>query len=297
MKRFDVNCFSGHWPFHSTAHPGCEHLAAAHKAAGIEGGLITSLQTVFYLAPLTAARQLYQQLPEGYGQVFAINPLLPDADQLCIEAFENYAVKGIRLVPTFHNFAWEDKGTQAVLSAVEKLALPLFITLNLEDPRVDYMVLQASLDMAQLSGVLKDLPDVPVIVTHGYWGNLSGLSSAISSRKNTFADISGLNALVKINNLDFSYNQVKELPKFQKNTPLASINGSYNQIEKLTALSSLPNLNVVLMDYNEKLASLEPLDSCPRLIKVNAYGTKVSDVRFLTDKSIVVNYNPANDKK
>ena len=194
MKRFDVNCFSGHWPFHSTAHPGCEHLAAAHKAAGIEGGLITSLQTVFYLDPLTAARQLYQQLPEGYGQVFAINPALPDAGQLCIDAFENYAVKGIRLVPTFHNFSWEDKGTQAVLSAAEKLALPLFITLNLEDPRVDYMVLQASLDMAQLSGVLKDLPDVPVIVTHGYWGNLSGLSSAISSRKNTFADISGLNA-------------------------------------------------------------------------------------------------------
>ena len=51
------------------------------------------------------------------------------------------------------------------------------------------------------------------------------------------------------------------------------------------------------MDFNEKLASLEPLDSCPRLVKVNAYGTKVSEVRFLTDKSIIVNYNPANDKK
>ena len=159
MKRFDVNCFLGHWPFHSTAYPDCEHLAAAHKAAGIEGGLITSLQTVFYLDPLTAAKQLYQQLPEGYGQVFAINPALPDADQLCVNAYENYAVKGIRLVPTFHNFSWEDEGTQAVLSAVEKLKLPLFITLNLEDPRVDYMVLQSSLDMDRLSGVLKDLPD------------------------------------------------------------------------------------------------------------------------------------------
>ena len=42
--------------------------------------------------------------------------------------------------------------------------------------------------------VLKDLPDVPVIVTHGFWGNLSGLGNAICSRKHTFADISGLNA-------------------------------------------------------------------------------------------------------
>ena len=114
---------------------------------------------------------------------------------------------------------------------------------------------------------------------------------------NAVTDISGFSALQKILNLDFSHNQVKNLPKFSKNTPLVSIDGSYNQIEELSALSSLSNLNVVLMDYNEKLASLEPLDSCPRLVKVNAYGTKVSEVRFLTDKSIVVNYNPANNKK
>ena len=114
---------------------------------------------------------------------------------------------------------------------------------------------------------------------------------------NSITDISGLNTLENINNFDFSYNQVKELPQFSKNCTLAYIDGSYNQIENLKALSSLQNLNVVLMDYNEKLASLEPLDSCPRLVKVNAYGTKVSDVRFLTDKSIIVNYNPANDKK
>lgn len=114
---------------------------------------------------------------------------------------------------------------------------------------------------------------------------------------NSITDISGLNTLENINNFDFSYNQIKELPQFSKNCTLAYIDGSYNQIEDLKALSSLQNLNVVLMDYNEKLSSLEPLDSCPRLVKVNAYGTKVADVRFLTDKSIVVNYNPANDKK
>jgi Leucine-rich repeat (LRR) protein len=102
---------------------------------------------------------------------------------------------------------------------------------------------------------------------------------------------------VKINSFDFSYNQIKKLPAFDKSCPLVYIDGSYNQIEDLKDLSSLKNLNVVMMDYNEKLASLEPLDTCPRLVKVNAYGTKVADVRFLTDKSIIVNYNPANDKK
>lgn len=114
---------------------------------------------------------------------------------------------------------------------------------------------------------------------------------------NTIEDISGLSALEKVTNLNFAYNKVKKLPQFNSKSPLVSIDGSYNLIEDLKALSSLSNLNVVMMDYNEKLSSLEPLDSCPRLVKVNVYGTKVSEVRFLTDKSIVVNYDPTNDKK
>lgn len=112
---------------------------------------------------------------------------------------------------------------------------------------------------------------------------------------NAIVDISGLSVLEKINNLNFSNNKVEALPVFSKSSPLVSIDGSNNKIIDLKALSSLTNLNVVLMDYNENLSSLQPLDSCPRLVKVNAYGTKVSDVRFLTDKSVVVNYNPANE--
>ena len=138
--------------------------------------------------------------------------------------------------------------------------------------------------------------------SHNALTDITAISSCtalevLNISNNAITDISGLNVLEKISNLDFSYNQVKKLPAFSKSSPLVYIDGSYNLIEDLKALSSLKNLNIVLMDYNEKLASLEPLDSCPRLVKVNAYGTKVSDVRFLTDKSIVVNYNPANDKK
>ena len=136
---------------------------------------------------------------------------------------------------------------------------------------------------------------------HNIISDISSISSCIELEvlnisNNTVSDISCLSNLEKIRNLDFSYNQVQTLPQFKKSSPLVSIDGSYNQIKDLKALSSLSNLNVVLMDYNENLSSLEPLDSCVRLVKVNAYGTKVSEVRFLTDKSIVVNYNPANDK-
>ena len=154
----------------------------------------------------------------------------------------------------------------------------------------DVQMLTSLVALVELNCSYNALTDITAI------GSCTALE-VLNISNNAITDISGLNALIKINNLDFSYNQVKKLPAFDKNCPLVYIDGSYNQIEDLKALASLKNLNVVLMDFNEKLASLEPLDSCPRLVKVNAYGTKVSEVRFLTDKSIIVNYNPANDKK
>ena len=154
----------------------------------------------------------------------------------------------------------------------------------------DIRTLTSLLALVELDASYNSLEDVTAI-------SYCTVLEVLNISNNAITDISTLSALEQINHLDFSYNQVKKLPTFAKNCPLVYIDGSYNQIEDVKALSSLNNLNVVLMDYNEKLASLEPLDSCPRLVKVNAYGTKVADVRFLTDKSIIVNYNPANDKK
>lgn len=194
MKRFDVNCFSGPWPFHSSRNYDCNHLAAIHGKNGISGGLVTSLQTIFYLDPLTAARDLQRELPAGYGQVFSINPNLPAADELCMEAMEKYQIKGIRLLPTFHDFDWLDARTQAVLTIAQRRKLPIFITLNLEDARLDYLLQQNPVKMDDLASAIADLPDVPVIITNAYLKNIKPLASAICSRENIFADTSSLNS-------------------------------------------------------------------------------------------------------
>ena len=78
----------------------------------------------------------------------------------------------------------------------------------------------------------------------------------------------------------------------QKKSKLITINGSYNQISSLSGLSNLQHVNNILMDYNEKISSITMLANCPTLIQVNVFGTKVTDVKALTDQSIIVNYNP-----
>lgn len=109
---------------------------------------------------------------------------------------------------------------------------------------------------------------------------------------NALTDITMLSTLKNLTHFDFSYNQVTALPALGSNCALITIDGSYNLLSSLEELRGMKNLNNVLMDYNEEIESVEPLVSCPVLIQVNVYGTKVTDVSDLTRQSIVVNYNP-----
>lgn len=108
---------------------------------------------------------------------------------------------------------------------------------------------------------------------------------------NTVADITALAPLVNLIRFNFSYNQITALPAWEKGS-LTFIDGSYNQLASLEELKVMTKLNAVLMDYNEAIESLEPLKSCPHLVQVNVYGTLVTDVSFLTDQNVIVNFNP-----
>lgn len=109
---------------------------------------------------------------------------------------------------------------------------------------------------------------------------------------NAVKDISVLSGLNKLANLDFSKNKVTKLPQWSADCELVNINGSYNELSTLEPLKGLKRLNNVYMDYNKNISSVKALASCPVLIQVNVFGTKVKNVSDLTSQSIVVNYDP-----
>lgn len=109
---------------------------------------------------------------------------------------------------------------------------------------------------------------------------------------NSIFSIDGLETMAHLRLLNVSYNQITALPAFPAGCELVSIDLSHNQVASLEPLAGLPWLNTVNADYNPDIEDLMPLDSCPVLIKVNVYGTKVIEVSFLTAKSIIVNFDP-----
>ena len=76
---------------------------------------------------------------------------------------------------------------------------------------------------------------------------------------NTITDISALASITSLKALDFSVNSVSALPSFSKDCALISIDGSGNSISSIKPLAGLENINVVIMDGNENLASVDDL--------------------------------------
>lgn len=116
--------------------------------------------------------------------------------------------------------------------------------------------------------------------------------SYLNVSNNNISSIESLSSINSLTNLVFSYNAVTQLPKWSSACSLVNIDGSYNQISDLSNLAGLKAVNNIFMDYNENIKSVSELATCPVLIQVNVYGTKVTDVKALTDQSIIVNYNP-----
>ena len=108
---------------------------------------------------------------------------------------------------------------------------------------------------------------------------------------NNLINITALNGLDKLQVLDFAHNQVFEIPYWQNGGDLRIIDGSYNQIESIDTLCNMTSLTYVYMDYN-RLTSVGNLAKCPNLVMVNVYGNEIAQVDNLTDRDIIVNWDP-----
>lgn len=128
-------------------------------------------------------------------------------------------------------------------------------------------------------------------------GDVSALESCSELTKldisyNAVADITKFSGLNKLTDFNFANNKVTKLPQWSVDCELVNIDGSHNSLSTLEQLKGLRKLNNVIMDYNKSVSSVKALASCPVLIKVSVYGTRVTNVSDLTSQSIVVNYDP-----
>lgn len=138
--------------------------------------------------------------------------------------------------------------------------------------------------LTHLSAGYNKLSDIEIL---GACTNLVELSL----NKNSISDVQVLGGLTLLEILDISNNQIVDLPSWPDGSALRTIDGSYNQITSVDSLKNLLELSHVYLDYNA-ITDVSPLATCYKLVMVNVYGNTVTGVEALTDRDIIVNYNP-----
>ena len=192
MQKMDFNCFVGNWPFFRVRCNTVEKLMQLHKRCGITGGVVSSLEAIFYQDPYEAELQLAKQL-EGtpYRHAMVLNPTLPawkDDLRRCVEKLH---IQAVRLVPGFHGYALTDAVMEEVSDALRAYQLPLIITLRMRDERTAWMLQPRNIPLEELAAFLDSHRDIPTLLANIRLKELRKLNDQFAGRDNLFADTSG----------------------------------------------------------------------------------------------------------
>ena len=192
MIKWDVNCWIGTWPFRSSHYSTLDDLQKTHRANGISHGFVGSLQSVFWADPMRAEEALSAALQgSGYDQICTANPALPGVEAYLDEAVERFSVRGVRICPGYHGYRLDDACVEPLHRALVRHGLPLFLTVQLEDPRLSYIAAARELELPELRAAAARFSDVKLVCSFIQSGDLVAMEDLFRSCANLYADTSG----------------------------------------------------------------------------------------------------------
>ena len=161
MKRIDLNCFVGTWPFHYVRNRTFADIRRLHEANGIDYAYISSTEAIFYQDPYEADVRLAQELKgSAYQHVVTLNPMMPGSVDTLLREIEEFPVAGVRILPGIHDYPLLNAKLDAVYEVMCEHHLPLFLTLRMEDARITYLMQPQDIPLWDLSMFAAKYPNI-----------------------------------------------------------------------------------------------------------------------------------------
>lgn len=193
MNGIDVNCLLGHWPFRKIYKNTFDHLKQVHKENDIAYGYVSSINSIFYNDPFEGDLELHDVIKDSpYKHVLTVNPVLPgfkDDIELGIKLF---GINGVRVYPGYHGYKLDNVHFSELCSALKYYNLPLFLSMRLEDERLDYIVRPSTLSMEDVGNFLSKNTDLRVLLLTFRNEELLQFKDALLSNPYVYYDTSGL---------------------------------------------------------------------------------------------------------
>lgn len=193
MKKIDISCFVGTWPFHKIEHCQLRDLMAIHQRHGIETGFVSSTNAIFYNDPYEAEQDLAEQLKgTAYRQVMTINPTLPGWRTDLRRGVAEMKIAGVRIHPGYHGYQLCDSCVCELMEELRLLQLPLFLTMRMEDERITYLLHAQEVHWSDVGDFLKKHSTQPVLLSNLRLNEMKAIAEIIQKRPQTFVDCAGM---------------------------------------------------------------------------------------------------------
>lgn len=162
----DVAAFCGHWPYYHLREGKLPQVLENLKAAGIDGGLMSSLDAVFYNDPWEADSPLVEALKETPWRVaMSVNPTLPWTKEL-VRQGKSAGVGAVRLYPCIHGYREDDERVIELCRFAGQLDLPVILTMRMEDERMAYLLKQDNPDCARIRSLAEQCGNTRFILSN-----------------------------------------------------------------------------------------------------------------------------------
>lgn len=193
MKKVDVNCLLGNWPFRKIRMNSFDDLKRVHKQNDIDYGYVSSLNSIFYNDPFEGDLDLHETIKgSAYQHILTINPELPEFEDDIKRGIELFNIKGVRIYPGYHGYELDSNNLLNLCRVLADNKLPLFFTIRMEDERLNYLSKPNNIEIAKLKEFLVNHPENAVVLLSIRSGEVQALKDVINGRNNLLIDTSGL---------------------------------------------------------------------------------------------------------
>jgi predicted TIM-barrel fold metal-dependent hydrolase len=196
----DVNISLSRWPNRRLPLDETSKLAAALKQHGVSQAWAGTFDGLLHNDLAAANKWLADQcrsvdekllLPIG-----AVNLSLPAWEDDVRRCHETFGMKGVRLLPGYHDYSLEDSRFKKLLILLSENRLFLQIAVRQEDPRTQHrLMMTKDVDLKPLLPLLSDFSGTPTILLNAVSSSNVELHGQLAATGKVYFDIATLEGL------------------------------------------------------------------------------------------------------
>ena len=196
-SNIDVTMYPGHWPFHSISHCDTASVLESLVETNTVGGLLSSMNSIFYKDPLEGYKELIDDLDlirqQRVKLAPIINPALPYWEKDYTVYCNDNSVAALRLIPGYHNYTLSDTCVQSFFERVQDDNIPVFITLRMQDARMRHWLDNSrDVNIMEVQYLLSRSPNIRICLSNCESDTMLKLWHDTGRQSKLYFDTSGL---------------------------------------------------------------------------------------------------------